>query len=147
MAENDEKIISLLVSLHEKQDSQSQAVSDVRVAQAEQKALFEAHTKQDEEMKKELNCYNSNLQEYNSELKIHVAGVQELKRIGDIREKEVNSAIEELAKRTTKLEAPRKFFSQLGNYIMDISKILIALATIAYILHHFHDFDLSHLVF
>lgn len=129
---NDDEILSLLRDLNKKHDKLSDSVGDIRVSQARQETAFDAHMKQDEQMAKDLEKYNAQNCENTAQLKIHIAGVNELK---DISQKQ--------DKRITKLEEPRQFLHTAIKYVMDISKILVALAIIWYVIHMWPHIDLS----
>ena|ERR1700676_1108311 len=131
----DDEILSLLRDLNKKNDRQSEEIANVRVSQAKMEATFDQHMKQDEQMKCDLEKYNDHLENNTEQLKVHIAGVQELKRANDLSQKTQESVTQEINARITKLEAPRKFIHSFTKYVSDFSKFLIALATIVYIIH------------
>lgn len=130
---DDEKqhILNLLVRLDEKADRNKEDMSEVKERTAKLEATFDQHMKQDEKMQDELSKYNTHLTEYNAELKVHIAGVQELRRANDLSERQQAEKMAALAKRIDDVEAPRLFWQKFKKDIIDLSKLIAAGATIA----------------
>lgn len=93
-------------------------------------ATLEAHFRQDEKVAdaiqkiaEELHLTNEKLSEYNSELKIHIAGVGELRRANEIFSEQldlIRQSLElqkkEFEARFSNLEKPRIWLAQTGSY-------------------------------
>jgi septal ring factor EnvC (AmiA/AmiB activator) len=69
----------LIISLHQKQDKQSEEITGIRIEQGKFETLLAGHIKQDEIMASEIAKNNEKLAEYNSQLAVHIAGVTQLK--------------------------------------------------------------------
>ena len=85
------RIDDKIESVTDKLDKLSEKTSDIDKNLAEHKATFAEHAKQDERIqqdistiKDEVQSTNIHIAEYNAQLKIHIAGVDELRRSNDI---------------------------------------------------------------
>lgn len=135
---DDEKnsVLNLLLRLHDKADETRKDLCEVKERQAKLEGSFDTHMKQDEKMQAELGEYNKSLAEYNGQLQIHIAGVQELKRSNDIAEASHKQQSADIEKRMASLEAPRKIASIIRKNVVDIAKFLAAVGMIAGIIKH-----------
>ncbi len=91
--------------LHEKQDGQSADISALKVAVGKQEAQMDAYVKQSDRMATELGRINENLAVYNAELKVHVAGVMELREQNRLMREENNQRAEQLRLEQSKRDA------------------------------------------
>lgn len=123
-------IVKLLEIINEKQDAQNDKLEKLQISVGEQAALFQAHQKQDEAMYNQLQDVDKKLAEYNHQLELHIAGVEELRRLNDSVKAEAKSDISKLETRITKLEVPRKFAGVLKVIFIELGKLAIAGAAI-----------------
>jgi hypothetical protein len=135
---DDEKnsILSLLLMLHDKADETRKDLCEVKERQAKMEGSFETHMQQDEQMQVKLGDYNKSLAEYNGQLQIHIAGVQELKRSNDIAEASRKQQFDDIEKRITSIEAPRKIAAVIRKNVVDIAKFIAAVGVIAGVIKH-----------
>lgn len=105
-------------------------LDDIREATARLHASFEAHLKQDEQFYLEVkdlaesqNKIAERLGEYNSQLALHIAGVNELRKQTAILETTQAKIIEESDARLARIEKPYVWVEFSGNIIRAGAKI------------------------
>lgn len=132
MAENkdDKLIVRLLEKIDEKQDLQSEHLTALRIEMSEQKVAFQAHLKQDEGMYKKISNMDEKLGEYNQHLAVHIAGVQELRKMNQALKEEFTNKSKQIETRLEKVEEPTKLLAVSKKVIVKIGEICVALAAI-----------------
>ncbi len=129
-SKKDALIIQLLEKIDEKQDQQSEQLTEIRIQAAEQKSALEAHAKQDEVMYGHLREIDSRLEEYNSQLATHIAGVQELRKMNTILKQDLDDRTDYIGKRIDKLEEPRKLVGVAKKIVVEIGAVAVATSAI-----------------
>lgn len=78
-----------LSALHDKQDLQTEKLGSLELALSKQQFALETYVKHSDKMTSELEKMNDNLTTYNAELKVHIAGVIELKEQNRLMREEI----------------------------------------------------------
>lgn len=115
------KIEDKLDNVSEKVDKLSDRINDVEKVTTELHATSAERLKQNERMFDEIvnvreaqQTTNSKLQEYNMQLAIHIAGVQELKKANELLQVKIEQEKEEINKRLDIAELPIKWAQTTG---------------------------------
>lgn len=101
---------SMLELLHKKQDSQTEKLNDLSISVAKQEVLSDNYAKQSDKMAEELRKMNEHMAVYNAELKVHIAGVLELKEQNNLMRTDIQKRDEILNARLEVAERPIKWF-------------------------------------
>jgi hypothetical protein len=103
-----------LAHLLDKIDEIQKDVAIVKVEVAQHKMLFGDHLEQDKRMAEDikhivdnLNRVDAHLNEYNRQLEIHIAGVEELKTANKLHKQDLDLHKEEIRKEILELQKPR----------------------------------------
>lgn len=126
----DESLKSSLESLHEKQDQQTEKLTKLEVELATQKTLLDVYSKDQHVTASELAKINERLLEYNHELKLHIAGVQELKAQNSLIREELKLRDTEIKMRLDEAEKPIKWVQQTGTVVKWVAGFLTAVTAI-----------------
>ena len=120
-----------LERLHEKQDEQTTKISALEVTTAKQEANMDNYMRQSDRMAEELRKLNENMAVYNAELKIHIAGVMELKEMNRLMNVANQQREDMMNDRMAAIEKPRVWISTLLSAIKWSAPIIAALAAVA----------------
>lgn len=134
-------IKNILNQINEKQDKHSEAIEALKESVIRQEVTLESHMEQDREMASQIYAINDKLGEYNAQLQIHIAGVQQLKEMNILireelkqREKELILKLEttnkEMDKRLEVAEEPIKWFKTAGRYAAWLGTIGTAIGAV-----------------
>lgn len=100
----------LLELLHKKQDSQTEKLEDLAISVARQEVQTDNYTKQSDRMAEELREMNKHLSVYNSELRVHIAGVLELKEQNNLIRQQIAQRDVEIREKLEIAERPIIWF-------------------------------------
>lgn len=117
--------------LHEKQDAQTEKISALEVTSARQEATLDSYTRQSDRMASELSKLNENMAVYNAELKVHIAGVIELKEMNRLMRIENDQRQALMEARMKQAEKPIGWFTAAKNGLKWAAPIFGAVAAIA----------------
>ena len=106
-----------LETLHDKQDQQTEKLTELQVCVAKQEASIESFSSQSDRMWRELNSMNKNLANYNAELKVHIAGVMELKEQNRLMREEIKQRDTLISNRLEVAEKPIKWAATTFFYL------------------------------
>lgn len=134
----DESAVNKSLSmLHDKQDAQTESLNDVKVELAKQQTLLGVYSKESEKTAVQLSNINEKLQEYNHQLKVHIEGVQEIKKQNAlirqeiaIKDQQLQLQLKPLEARLAEVEKPFKWMSLSKQGIVKISVVCGAIAGI-----------------
>jgi len=119
-----------LSDLHEKQDQQTDKLVSLEVAMGKNEAALAQYIRQSDRMAGELKEMNKHLSEYNSELKVHIAGVIELKEQNRLM-REANEQREKITNaRFETLETPHRWAKFTGKLFAWIGAAATAVTAI-----------------
>lgn len=119
-----------LERLHDKQDTQTEKISALEVSSAKQEAALATYMKQSDRMAGELSKLNENMAVYNAELKVHIAGVIELKEMNRLMRIENTQRETLMDARMTQAEKPIGWFRAASNGLKWAAPILAAVVSI-----------------
>jgi hypothetical protein len=136
-SEQNGKVGRSLDLLHEKQDSQTLALTEVKEELATQKAILSIYTKQQDQINFALTEVNERLSEYNHQLKVHIQGVQELKTQNQLIREENALREKEWSQRLDIAEKPIKWIQTTGVFIKWIGAISAAILSVAALVKFF----------
>ena len=126
MSDDRKAILDLLLDLHKKQDHQSEKLHTIDINYTKLNSTIENHLSQENTIAKHIDSIDARLAEYNQQLAIHIAGVQELKKITATTDIKVVT----LDQRVEVLEAPRKAMKSFKKFMIEIGKLAVAAAAI-----------------
>jgi chromosome segregation ATPase len=126
----DESVKSSLQSLHEKQDQQTEKLTKLEIDLATQKTILDIYSKDQSATALELSKINQRLLEYNHELKLHIAGVNELKLQNSLIREELKQRDIEIQMRLGQAEKPIEWIQQTGTVVKWVAGLLTAVAAI-----------------
>ncbi len=116
--------------LHEKQDSQTEKLNSLTIAVHKQETALEAYIRQSDRMAEELQKMNENMAVYNAELKIHIAGVVELKEQNRLMREENRQRDHLMSARIEIAELPIKWIQTTGKIAVWVGGIATALTAV-----------------
>lgn len=139
------KFFNDLKTILERQDKQLEKLNELSIALAKNESLFhahleqfDAHVKQDEKIYDQLvdttqkiSELNEKMGEYNHQLKIHIAGVEELKRTNALLEAKLDTSTQKLSDRIAKNELFIQAIKNIKYFLFKLLGVLATLTTIA----------------
>jgi hypothetical protein len=127
---SEDEVKRSLRELHEKQDRQTDKLSEFEISIIKQELASETYIKQSDRMAEELRKMNDNLAVYNAELKVHIAGVLELKEQNRLMKEEIKQRDVMINERLDIAEKPIKWATTTATYLKWSAGIITALTTI-----------------
>jgi hypothetical protein len=121
-------ILSLLRSIDQKQDEQSNQLIELKMTLVQHQANFKEHLVSDQLMAKDLSEISEHLEMYNQELIKHIAGVEQLKILNQSIKTEFDNRHKSLDARLKEIEAPRDFVKTAVALTVKIAGIAGAIA-------------------
>lgn len=118
-----------LERLHDKQDAQTEKLTSLEISISKQQFALEAYMKQSDRMAEELGKMNDNMSIYNAELKVHIAGVIELKEQNRLMREDIKLRSADVESRLIVVEKPIGWFKAAGNGLKWAAPILAAVVT------------------
>lgn len=117
--------------LHEKQDEQTTKISALEVTVAKQEVNMDAYMRQSDRMATELQKLNLNMAEYNAELKVHIAGVIELKEMNKLLREDIRQRDQLINSRLEVAEKPINWAITTWHFLKSAAPIVAAIAAVA----------------
>lgn len=119
-----------LSDLHEKQDAQTEQINAVRIALGKQEVALDSYVKQSDRFAAELQEMNKNMSIYNAELKVHIAGVVELKEQNRLMREEIRQRDFMIDNRLKIAEKPIEWARATGKVLAWVGGIATAVTAI-----------------
>jgi chromosome segregation ATPase len=137
----DDKLNMILDQIADTQDKQASSIEALKESVIRQEISLETHIDQTRQMNSKISDINDRLSEYNAQLQIHIAGVQQLKEMNTLireelkqREKELeiklSEAHEKINSRLEVAEEPIKWLKTAGVYAKWVGSIGSAIGMI-----------------
>lgn len=120
-----------LERLHIKQDHQTEKISALEITVAKQEVSMDSYMRQSDRMASELQKLNENMAVYNAELKVHIAGVVELKEMNRLMREENRLQAALLDERLKVAELPIGWLRTAGKILKWAAPIAAAGAGVA----------------
>lgn len=120
-----------LEQLHSKQDEQTEKLIGVELTITKQQLAMDSYMKQSDRMASELQKMNENMVTYNSELKVHIAGVIELKEQNRLMREEIKQRDSMINSRLEIAEKPIQWAQTTGKIFKWVGIVATSITAIA----------------
>jgi ABC-type multidrug transport system fused ATPase/permease subunit len=106
MADDVKPLVELL---HKKQDAQTEKLNELAISVAKQEVIVDQFAKQADRTSDELSKLNGHMANYNAELRVHIAGVAELKAMHSTMKQDIEEREKATNARLEVAEQPAKW--------------------------------------
>jgi chromosome segregation ATPase len=123
-------LVEALRELHEKQDKQTEAIMDIKIAVVKSEVILDSHLKEEEKLAIKIDSMDDRLSEYNKLLSVHIEGVNQLKLTNELLKQDLDQTKVDIDERLKKVEEPIQWRKETKTRIYNLAKLITAISTI-----------------